>query len=156
MQSKRLNARIEKWRAMMKEGLQKDPELLQSRIRKGIPQAIRALAWPEIVSLENFKKERRGRYTYEKLINTPSKSTYEITLDIPRTFPEEEDSKVLRKSLNNVLKAISIVYPKMGYCQGMNFLTCRLLQVLDDEETFWLLHYLLHVDPSLSISLAMQ
>ncbi len=40
---------------------------------------------------------------------------------------------MLRKSLNNVLKAISIVYPKVGYCQGMNFLALRLLQVLDDE-----------------------
>jgi len=54
-------------------------------------------------------------------------------LDIPRTFPEEEDSKVLRKSMNNVLKAISIVYPKVGYCQGMNFLALRLLQILNDE-----------------------
>ena len=51
MNHKRINARIEKWRTMIKEGLHKDEELLKSRIRKGIPQAIRALAWPEIVSL---------------------------------------------------------------------------------------------------------
>ena len=67
----------------------------------------------------------------------------EIALDIPRTFPQEEDSKVLRKSMNNVLKAISIVHPKVGYCQGMNFLTLRILQVLDDENSFWLLNYVL-------------
>ena len=140
---KRINARIEKWRAMIKEGVHRDPELLKSRIRKGIPQAIRALAWPEIAKLKEFESKRSSLYTYEQLINYPSKSTYEITLDIPRTFPEEEDSKVLRKSLNNVLKAISIVYKEMGYCQGMNFLALRLLQVLDDETTFWLLHYLL-------------
>ena len=56
----------------------------------------------------------------------------------------------MKKSLNNVLKAVAIVYPKMGYCQGMNFLALRLLQVIDDKETFWLLHYLLEMDPSLS------
>jgi hypothetical protein len=126
--------------------------LLSSRIRKGIPQAIRALAWPEIAKLRSFEKEKESRYTYSQLINTPSKSIYEISLDIPRTFPEEEDSKVLRKSLNNVLKAISIVCPRVGYCQGMNFLALRVLQVLDDEETFWLLNHLLHHDPSLSRS----
>lgn len=117
----------------MKEGVHKDQDLLRSRIRKGIPQAIRALAWPEIVRLREFERGKQGQYTYQKLINTPSKSTHEITLDIPRTFPEEEDSKVLRKSLNNVLKALSIVYKKMGYCQGMNFLALRILQVIDDE-----------------------
>jgi len=52
--------------------------------------------------------------------------------------------------MSNVLKAISIVYPKVGYCQGMNFLAARILQVLDDENAFWLLHYLFENDPSLS------
>lgn len=44
--------------------------------------------------------------------------------------------------MNNVLKSIAILYPKVGYCQGMNFLASRVLQVLDDEEAFWLLDYL--------------
>lgn len=74
--------------------------------------------------------QHKNDYTYPKLINSPSSSIYEIGLDIPRTFPEEEDTPVLRKSLNNVLKAISIVYPKVGYCQGMNFLALRLLQII--------------------------
>ena len=75
-----------------------------------------------------------------------SNNTYEISLDIPRTFPEEEDSKALRRSLNDILKAISIVYPKVGYCQGMNFLAMRLLEVLNNEDAFWLLHYLFEKD----------
>ncbi len=79
-----------------------------------------------------------------------SNNIYEITLDIPRTFPEEEDTKVLKKSLNNVLKALSIVYPKIGYCQGMNFSALRLLQILDDETAFWLLHYVYEHDESIS------
>lgn len=115
---------------MIKSNMINDPILLQSRIRKGIPPAIRPVAWPYIIKLDAFIKKHSSKYNYSKLINSPSSSTYEIGLDIPRTFPEEEDSKILRNSLNNVLKAISIVYPKVGYCQGMNFLALRLLQII--------------------------
>jgi hypothetical protein len=61
---------------------------------------------------------------------------------VPRTFPEEQ-AKVLRNSLYCVLKAISIVHPEVGYCQGMNFLCMRLLEILDDEMAFWMMDYLL-------------
>ena len=46
MSSKKANARTEKWRLMMSEGIKNDPILLKSRIRKGIPGGIRAFAWP--------------------------------------------------------------------------------------------------------------
>lgn len=77
-------------------------------------------------------KRKNKKINYNELCNQFSDSVSIIKLDIPRTFPEEEDSKVLRKSLNNVLKAISIVDPSVGYCQGMNFLALRLLQILSD------------------------
>jgi len=48
--------------------------------------------------------------------------------------------------MNNVLKALSIVDPSVGYCQGMNFLTLRILQVLSDEDSFWVLYILLKKD----------
>lgn len=48
--------------------------------------------------------------------------------------------------MNNVLKAIAIVHPKVGYCQGMNFLALRILEILDDEQAFWLLDYLFEND----------
>ena len=51
-QLKKLNARTEKWRSMLATGLQKDPILLKSRTWKGIPPAIRILAWPRLVKLE--------------------------------------------------------------------------------------------------------
>ena len=90
------------------------------------------MVWPELVKLNKHMEQRKMDIDYNKLVNSLSNNVYEISLDIPRTFPEEEDSKVLRKSMNNVLKAIAISYPKVGYCQGMNFLTQRILQVLDD------------------------
>lgn len=76
MNAKKVNARIEKWREMMKTGIKNDPKLLNSRIRKGIPQAIRAIAWPEIIGLKQFIKQKENKYTYAKLINTPSSSIY--------------------------------------------------------------------------------
>jgi hypothetical protein len=45
--------------------------------------------------------------------------------------------------LFNVLKALSVEFPKIGYCQGMNFLTMRLLQVMNDDTVFYLMVYLL-------------
>jgi hypothetical protein len=66
----------------------------------------------------------------------------EICKDIPRTFPTENPQYVY-KSLFDVLKAISLSFPELGYCQGMNFLTMRLLEVMDDETAFWIVHYLL-------------
>ena len=89
MSSKKNNARIEKWRSMIKEGLFADPLLLRSRIRKGVPSAMRHTAWSEIIRLDSFKQLHKNDYAFEKLINAPSSSTYEIALDIPRTFPEE-------------------------------------------------------------------
>lgn len=39
---------------MMQQGIYKDRQLLKARIRKGIPMAIRGLAWPQIVNLRKF------------------------------------------------------------------------------------------------------
>jgi hypothetical protein len=39
---------------MIADGILKDTELLKSRIRKGIPSAMRMLAWPAIIQLEQF------------------------------------------------------------------------------------------------------
>jgi hypothetical protein len=34
--------------------------------------------------------------------------------------------------MNNVLKSIAIIHPRIGYCQGMNFLALRILEILND------------------------
>jgi hypothetical protein len=61
---------------MIKTGVKEDLKLLKSRIRKGIPQAIRGIAWPEIIGLKQFINQKQNNYTYGKLINTPSSSIY--------------------------------------------------------------------------------
>ena len=150
MSLKKTNARIEKWRVMLGEGLLSDEELLKSRTRKGIPAAMRGLVWPQLIDLPAFTVKQSKQYTYQRLLSRPSPATEDISLDIPRTFPDEEDSRVLNRSLNDALKAVSLVHKGVGYCQGMNFLALRLLQVLDDEQSFWLLDWLLRHDPALA------
>ena len=49
----------------------------------------------------------------------------------------------MRVSLFNVLKALSLVYPELGYCQGMNHLSMKLLEILPDETGFWIMNYLI-------------
>ena len=60
-----------------------------------------------------------------------------------RTFPDniffdKKDPKGY-ESLVNVLKGISLLYPKMGYCQGLNFIAATFVLYLNDEDSFYLL-----------------
>jgi hypothetical protein len=43
---KLINARLMKWREMLKKGLYSDKELLVKRTHKGIPPSIRIVVWP--------------------------------------------------------------------------------------------------------------
>jgi hypothetical protein len=81
--------------------------------------------------------------TYSKILLKDSYDTYDINLDIPRTF-SFQSQEVLKDSLFNVLKALSIEFPHIGYCQGMNFLSMRLLEILDDEVVFYIIANVIH------------
>lgn len=48
-------------------------------------------------------------------------------------------SQVEIAQMRQVLGAFLIRNPTVGYCQGMNFLTQRLLTCLNEEEAFWTL-----------------
>lgn len=56
----------------------------------------------------------------------------------------------MRISLFNVLKALSLVYPELGYCQGMNHLSMKLLETVTDETGFWIMNYLIRVSRNLT------
>ena len=46
--------------------------------------------------------------------------------------------------MNNVLKALSIVYPKIGYCQGMNYISAIILLKLEEEQAFNVMYHIFH------------
>ena len=85
--SKKINARVMKWREMLKNGLYADKQLLVRRIRKGIPESIRQQMWPELIKLDKVKE--KTPLTYSVILLKDSYDTYDINLDIPRTFSFE-------------------------------------------------------------------
>lgn len=142
---KRNNARIEKWRKMM-PNLQKlmanKDSMLKRRLRKGIPDGIRVKVWPILAECEKFK--HKDPTNFKELV-TSNDFPYEndILQDLGRTFPDnylfKDKNPVGITSLNNILKALSIKFKDMGYCQGLNFVAAAFLLQMNDEDAFWML-----------------
>jgi len=123
--AKQNNAREEKWRELLTENsLTRDPNLLKKRLRKGVPQSLRIIVWPMLIRMD--KHIQNKKFKYESLLQISSPYDREIGLDINRNNVEERPA-IMRKSLSNVLHALSLAYPKIGYCQAMNTLVMRLL-----------------------------
>jgi len=62
-------------------------------------------------------------------------------VDLERTFPGEDfynDSEIIEQ-LRRVCVAYTIRNPEIGYCQGFNFIVGRFLQIMCEEEAFWML-----------------
>jgi hypothetical protein len=78
---------------------------------------------------------------YNSLINTSLKYPHpghaEIEKDLRRSGNgvSEKDVDCMRR----ILGAFILRNPTVGYCQGMNFITARLLTCLEEEEAFWVL-----------------
>jgi hypothetical protein len=132
---------------------------LKRRIRKGIPDSLRAAIWPR-VSLSNIELSHHTGL-YASLLQQKSEFDDVIIRDIARTFPrhiifqdeKELDSSVSqsdealnstgRVSLYNVLRAYACYNPKVGYTQGMGFIVGIFLMYFSEEESFWLLRQLM-------------
>ena len=50
--------------------------------------------------------------------------------------------------LRRVLLAYVRHNPRLGYCQGFNFVASKLLEYLEEEETFWILVEIIKKVPS--------
>lgn len=48
---KQYNARIEKWREMIKGWDKIDQEAVKKRVRKGVPEGMRILVWPMLANV---------------------------------------------------------------------------------------------------------
>eukprot|EP00698_Gefionella_okellyi_P010111 TRINITY_DN2603_c0_g1_i2.p1 TRINITY_DN2603_c0_g1~~TRINITY_DN2603_c0_g1_i2.p1 ORF type:complete len:327 (+),score=50.39 TRINITY_DN2603_c0_g1_i2:380-1360(+) len=117
------------------------------RVRKGIPQAVRGHVWQVMAGSSQLMQANPGRY--EKLLQAPpTESDRQIRLDLTRTFPKQimfmEKHGQGQQSLFNVLKAYAVTDPKVGYCQGMGFITALFLMFMPEEEAYWLLMQLMN------------
>ena len=113
-----------------------------------LPDQLRRTLW--LKGSGALQAKRNNPNYYQRLLQDfahyPNPCFYQIGLDLERTFPEapQGDLKPLLAKLKKVLFAYTKRNPTVGYCQGMNFVAGRLLQILDDEEdAFWTLTCLL-------------
>ncbi|XP_002979169.2 growth hormone-regulated TBC protein 1 [Selaginella moellendorffii] len=122
---------------------------LKGMIRKGIPPALRPKVW--LASSGAAKKRSTAPRSYyndliEAVENRVTPATRQIDQDLPRTFPTHPwlDSKEGQQSLRRILVAYSFRDSRVGYCQGMNFITALLLLAMrSEEDAFWMLAVLL-------------
>lgn len=118
---------------------------LKRRCRKGIPPPFRKRVWSEI-SGANARRKERGIEYFAKAVSEGRRSSSfdrQIQLDVPRTFPNNTwiQSENGQAALRRVLLAFAHHNPRIGYCQGMNFVAAILLVVMehDEEAAFWVL-----------------
>jgi len=111
-------------------------------LRKGIPQQYRWSVWKNHIEIDKFYEKG----LYEKFQTLSSTWEEDIRKDVHRTFPHEpyfsseKHDKIGQKHLFNVLKALSLYLPHIGYAQSMNYIVAFLLLVNGgkDEEAFWM------------------
>jgi len=124
---------------------------LERFVHKGVPMSLRGSVWMAVSGARD--KRNKDPKLYDKMLTKRVKSkdvtVEQINTDIPRTFPTNiffrgKDPKSLEQPLFNVLLAFSNHNPRIGYCQGMNYVAGMLLLVTKDEEkSFWLMKTLL-------------
>ena len=144
----KVNARIEKWNHMLKNFQEYQTVKfykLKSRTRKGIPDSLRGYIWQKLCGAEQFYVKD----LYNQLDGQPIDPKIEdiIINDLDRTFPncsffKDKYGNGQRKLLK-VLSNYSKYNKKVGYIQGMGFISALLLTYMDDERSFFMLHTLI-------------
>ena len=123
---------------MNKEKLQlelEEKEILKFLISLGTPNLYRSKLW---LLCSGAKREINDNPEYyAKLIllsnNVPSLYEKQINLDVLRSNPQKNKDQEYLNKLKRILICYSIRNSSIGYCQGFNFIVCRLLDVLKDE-----------------------
>lgn len=137
-------AREKKWLYMIEnwgEYMSKNYKKVRERCRKGIPQSIRPKAWFYLSGAYFLYKKRPEMYHDLLKESGNSHVIDEIKKDQHRQFPLHEmfmdEEKPGQKELFNVLKAYSIMNPKVGYCQAQAPIAAFLLMHMPAEQAFW-------------------
>lgn len=137
-------AREKKWLYMIAnytDYLTKNYKKIRARCRKGIPQSVRARAWFHL-SGANMLHDKHPTL-YADLLQQPGNAQCidEIRRDQHRQFPLHEmfldADRPGQQELFNVLKAYSILNPRVGYCQAQAPIAAFLLMHMPAEQAFW-------------------
>jgi hypothetical protein len=120
---------------------------LEEYVVRGIPPNLRRKFWLCVSGAYGYMRNYSDGY-YECLSKEnddvafrkwPHPCYHEIKKDVKRTFSDEPffqrdetQQKILR-----ILTAFVRRNPVLGYIQSMNYIVGRLIQVLEEEEAFW-------------------
>jgi len=118
------------------------PHKYVKMIKKDLPMRYRWSIWKNFVDINKFYVA--NLYEKYKTLSSPWEKT--IKKDVHRSFPEEpffssgKFEHLGQDQLFNVLKAISIYFPNIGYTQSMNFLVGFMLLINggNELEAFWM------------------
>ena len=108
---------------------------LKEKLYKGLSTKERMDYWTVIAKLDEVKKNNKS--LYKELIKKKSNYEMEMSLDIDRTYSSLDFFKYEQKGhkqLLRILRAVSQIFPNVGYCQGMNFFSAIILLILGNEE----------------------
>jgi len=144
------NSQLRKWqkRAATPQAWEayavRKPAKLRTRIRMGVPEAVRGFVWKLMAagrSPVDFRRE--GAYTalVTKESGPHTESFAQIDKDVPRTMTEHiffrTVGKTGQESLTRVLRAYAAHHPELGYTQGMSSYAAVLLLYMTEEDAFW-------------------
>eukprot|EP00931_Biecheleriopsis_adriatica_P061032 TRINITY_DN36681_c0_g1_i1.p1 TRINITY_DN36681_c0_g1~~TRINITY_DN36681_c0_g1_i1.p1 ORF type:complete len:841 (-),score=139.07 TRINITY_DN36681_c0_g1_i1:67-2589(-) len=102
--------------------------------RKGVPPRFRWRVWKALTGWGLLDKPGE----YEKIIKRmpDEKTVAMIEKDLDRTFPGMEAfTSQTRQDLADLLRAHAALFPKVGYCQGMNFVAGFILMTAGHSST---------------------
>ena len=128
--------------------MKKNKKELKSKIRRGIPDSLRGDIWMKISGTDIFKQGREKLYNElvskikgNEVFKIPEEDT--IIKDMNRTFPKNlmfmNKLGEGQRKLFRVLSCFSSYNKKVGYVQGMSFITALFLTYETEENAFWLL-----------------
>jgi TBC1 domain family member 10 len=148
--ARRENARIDKWRHMLSKWgyfVRNRYGLVQSRVHKGVPDALRGVVWPVLSGGDVLARRHPSRYRRLLLVAPREDDVAVMNRDLNRTFPRHIQFRDVggegQLSLLRVLRAYAVYDKDVGYCQGMAFLAALLLTYMPEESAFWTLVALL-------------
>ena len=110
----------------------------QKLLKENMPRFLLGSFWKKLLLSKQTSLITTDQYT-ALLSSTEFKFDSEIKRDINRTFPElqffKEKNSYGQLELYNVLKALSLYNPEVGYCQGMGFITGILLSHMNELDS---------------------
>jgi len=123
-------------------------------LSKGPPNKLRWLIYMSIaINQHQIYSEKEYKESLNKKLDP--EIDIQIKKDLNRSAPDIKYFQTPNgtNSLYNILKAMALFDPELGYCQGMNIIAARILLISDgnEVETFFILRYLFAVNSGLML-----